>query len=539
MRVQPPLKAEFASKGEIAVNLSYNLFLNLTLDKDLKIAFFDSGIGGLSVLAEALGRFSGAEFLYFADEDHVPYGTKSRAEIVRLSLDAVGFLVSHGAEAVVIACNTATSAAISELRGAFSVPIIGMEPAVKLAADRYGSRPTLLIATPLTIAGEKLARLVGRLECETWSLPLPRLVEFAQDLEFDSPAVRTYLQGELGKFELARLGSLVLGCTHFNYFKDVLREILPPHVRIIDGIDGTLNRLVSELAARGKNLRAAERNLLAEAGRFGAFRGGSDVNFVQKHGKNTANSAQGSGGDTVGRLINSNLNGANTVLNSSQKDGIKFRENIALNFDPDGTVKFELCDENRVANGAVCNKRDDKFKADTSDETGKFDGEKFNGGEFDRDLPGKFGGNIARARDGLEKISESTGLSERGLSQTPYPGDVGDLLCERRTLSLSCGAAYFGLDDAGEISDGFDLTADGSKALCEQGGTNSKIATKRGVNDCDTGSRAASGKCKNSEICYPNGNSVEYFYSGRALDAAWLGRIELFLARLEKMWEID
>ena len=181
----------------------------------------------------------------------------------------------------------------------------------------------------------------------------------------------------------------MLGCTHFNYFKDVLREILPPHVRIIDGIDGTLNRLVSELAARGKNLRAAERNLLAEAGRFGTFKGSSDVNFVQKHGKNTANSAQGSGGDTVGRLFNSNLNGANTVLNSSQKDGVKFRENIALNFDPDGTVKFEFCDENRVENGALCNKRDDKFKADTSDETGKFDGEKFNGGEFDRDLPGK------------------------------------------------------------------------------------------------------------------------------------------------------
>ena len=231
----------------------------------MKIAFFDSGIGGLSVLAESLRRFSGAEFLYFADEDHVPYGTKSRAEIVRLSLDAVGFLVSRGADAVVVACNTATSAAISELRGAFSVPVIGMEPAVKLAADSFGARPTLLIATPLTIAGEKLARLVGRLECETWSLALPRLVKFAQDLEFDSPAVWAYLREELGKFELARLGSLVLGCTHFNYFKDVLREILPPHVRIIDGIDGTLNRLASELGgglklARGEDLpsRAAK-----------------------------------------------------------------------------------------------------------------------------------------------------------------------------------------------------------------------------------------------------------------------------------------
>ena len=238
------------------------------MDKDLKIAFFDSGIGGLSVLAEALRRFSGAEFLYFADEDHVPYGTKSRSQIVRLSLDAVGFLVSRGAEAIVVACNTATSAAISELRGAFSVPVIGMEPAVKLAADSFGARPTLLIATPLTIAGEKLARLVGRLECETWSLPLPRLVEFAQDLEFDSPAVRAYLQGELGKFELARLGSLVLGCTHFNYFKDVLREILPPYVRIIDGIDGTLNRLASELGGRLK--LACGGDLPSQAAKFNA-----------------------------------------------------------------------------------------------------------------------------------------------------------------------------------------------------------------------------------------------------------------------------
>ena len=232
----------------------------------MKIAFFDSGIGGLSVLAEALRRFSGAEFLYFADEDHVPYGTKSRAQIVRLSLDAVGFLVSRGAEAIVVACNTATSAAISELRGAFGVPVIGMEPAVKLAADSFGARPTLLIATPLTIAGEKLARLVGRLECETWSLPLPRLVEFAQDLEFDSPAVRAYLRGELAKFELERLGSLVLGCTHFNYFKDVLREILPSHVRIIDGIDGTLNRLASKLGGRLK--LASGEDLLSQAAKF-------------------------------------------------------------------------------------------------------------------------------------------------------------------------------------------------------------------------------------------------------------------------------
>ena len=336
----------------------------------MKIAFFDSGIGGLSVLAEALQRFSGAEFLYFADEDHVPYGTKSRAEIVRLSLDAVGFLVSRGADGVVVACNTATSAAISELRGAFSVPVIGMEPAVKLAADSFGSRPTLLIATPLTIAGEKLARLVGRLECETWSLALPRLVEFAQDLEFDSPAVRAYLREELGKFELARLGSLVLGCTHFNYFKDVLREILPPHVRIIDGIGGTLNRLASELGG-GLKL-ACDGDLSAQATKFNAD---SDV----------------------------------------------------------------------------------KFGANPSAQGGKFDEE-------------------GRGAGGGQSVSGG-----------------------------SCGGEY----DAGRRSEG-----------------DTEGCGERGAERCDE---------SGGKIYYPNGNSVEYFYSGRALDAAQLRKVGLFLKRLDAM----
>ena len=349
----------------------------------MKIAFFDSGIGGLSVLAEALRRFSEAEFLYFADEDHVPYGTKSRAEIVRLSLDAVGFLVSRGADAVVVACNTATSAAISELRGAFSVPVIGMEPAVKLAADSFGARPTLLIATPLTIAGEKLARLVGRLECETWSLALPRLVEFAQDLEFDSSAVRAYLQGELAKFELERLGSLVLGCTHFNYFKDVLREILPPHVRIIDGIDGTLNRLASELGGRLKLARGED--LPSRAAKFNA-------------------------------------------------DGVEFDTNLSVQAHKFGAEVRGACGEQSVSGGSC-------------------------GGEYDA---------------GGRSEGDTEGCGESGGEQ-----DVG--------------------------------------------GGNESCVGKNNAEGCGGGGK----------IYYPNGNSVEYFYSGRELDAAQLRKVGLFLKRLD------
>ena len=100
----------------------------------MKIAFFDSGIGGLSVLAEALARFRDAAFLYFADPDHVPYGTKSRSQFVRLRLDAVGFLVLRGADGVAVACNTAPRSALSEPRRALSVPVTRMQPDAHPAA---------------------------------------------------------------------------------------------------------------------------------------------------------------------------------------------------------------------------------------------------------------------------------------------------------------------------------------------------------------------------------------------------------------------
>lgn len=400
----------------------------------MKIAFFDSGIGGLSVLAEALRRFSGAEFLYFADEDHVPYGTKSRAEIVRLSLDAVGILVSRGADGVVVACNTATSAAISELRGAFSVPVIGMEPAVKLAADSFGARPTLLIATPLTIAGEKLARLVGRLECETWSLPLPRLVEFAQDLEFDSPAVRAYLRQELGKFELARLGSLVLGCTHFNYFKDVLREILPPHVRIIDGIDGTLNRLASEL---GEGLKLARgENLPSQAAKFNADGG---VKF------DTNPSVQADKFDAEGRSA-----GGRQSVKGKSKRGEESNESSRSEQGAEG------CDESYVGKN-------------NAEECGK-----------------SGGGSVGDAHD-----VEQCGEDKRRMSPRAVDANSQLKLYSR---------------DGADLSLEFEPRGEGA-----------------GI----------------SRVNYPNGNSVEYFYSGRALDAAQLRKVELFLKRLDAMRAID
>ena len=428
------------------------------------------------MLAEALRRFSGAEFLYFADEDHVPYGTKSRAQIVRLSLDAVGFLVSRGADGVVVACNTATSAAISELRGAFSVPVIGMEPAVKLAADSFGARPTLLIATPLTIAGEKLARLVGRLECETWSLPLPRLVEFAQDLEFDSPAVRAYLREELGKFELERLGSLVLGCTHFNYFKDVLREILPSHVRIIDGIDGTLNRLASELGgglklARGKDLPS----------RTAKFNAGSES--IKGKNKRGVEGRDNSGG---GRDTESCGESKPDMI----EQGMSRLRAVSCGTIKNGVVRYDEYDEFSNADERGCGmdtSRDIKSQVCAD--------------KFDADGDIKFSANLQTGElDASERDGRLAG-DAHGVEQ-----------CDEDKCRMSPRA----------------VDANSQLKLYSRGGADLSLEFEPRSEEAGI-----------SRVNYPNGNSVEYFCSGRALDVAQLRKVELFLKRLDAMRAID
>lgn len=211
----------------------------------MKIGIFDSGIGGLSVLHAAMRRYSGAEYLYYADRVHVPYGDKSAEEVLRFVEEILRFLMAQGAEAIVIACNTATSVAVMRMREKFTLPIIGMEPAVKKALDIYPSGRILTAATPITVQGEKMRRLL-----EKWDgghrvdlLALPELVRFAEQGEFTGAAVEAYLRERLRAYPPERYCAFVLGCTHFNFFKDTLRALLPPQVRLLDGVEGTLRRL--------------------------------------------------------------------------------------------------------------------------------------------------------------------------------------------------------------------------------------------------------------------------------------------------------
>ena len=158
------------------------------MSKGFKIGFFDSGVGGLNVLYEAFLHLpKNTSFVYYADHDNVPYGNKSSGEIKNLLFHALRFLKLEGCDAIVIACNTASSVANKEFRASFGVPIIAMEPAIKPAIVNYPESRILITATQATIIGEKLKNLLDSLNAKNCDLmALPRLVSYAQAGDFRS-----------------------------------------------------------------------------------------------------------------------------------------------------------------------------------------------------------------------------------------------------------------------------------------------------------------------------------------------------------------
>lgn len=194
----------------------------MAIKAELPIGFFDSGLGGLSVLREAVRILPQEDYLYFGDSAHAPYGTKSVEEIRRLSLANSDHLYQKGIKALVVACNTATSAAISALREVYtSIPVIGIEPAIRPAVTQ-GSHPRVLVmATPLTVRGRKLHDLVGRYDrgAEVEALACPGLMEFVEEGRLDGPDVEAYLTQLLLPHLDPAPDALVLGCTHYPFLK--------------------------------------------------------------------------------------------------------------------------------------------------------------------------------------------------------------------------------------------------------------------------------------------------------------------------------
>ena len=210
----------------------------------MKIGFFDSGLGGITVLNEALKENIKAEYIYLADNKNTPYGIKDKNEVKKYVFQNIEFLVKNGCKIIVIACNTATALCIKELRKKYqNICFIGTEPAVKVAADDKERKNILVTATTITLKEEKLKNLITNLHINdiVELLPLDKLVEFAENNIHDE-RVDKYIQEKLSKYDLNKFSHIVLGCTHFPLFKENFERLFP-NVKVIDGSKGIINNL--------------------------------------------------------------------------------------------------------------------------------------------------------------------------------------------------------------------------------------------------------------------------------------------------------
>ena len=218
--------------------------------KDDFIAVFDSGVGGLSVLRHLVRLLPQEHFLYYGDSANAPYGTRPRQEVRDLTFAVAETLTARGLKALVVACNTATSAAIDDLRRAFPELIIeGIEPALKLAADRFPGGAFGVMATPMTLREEKFSGLLHRYEAldTVYPIPAPGLVELVEAGLGNSDRAQALLRPLLEPYR-GRLDALVLGCTHYPFAAEAISRVLPG-VPLMDGGEGTARETRRRLEA--------------------------------------------------------------------------------------------------------------------------------------------------------------------------------------------------------------------------------------------------------------------------------------------------
>lgn len=221
------------------------------------IGVFDSGLGGISVARQMREALSHEKIIYFGDSANAPYGIKTPEEVKKLSFAIVEHFMQLNVKAVVIACNTATSAAVNDLRSHYDIPIVGMEPALKLACDLGKGEPQRVIvaATPLTLRERKFADLLQRFSQNNtiFSQPCPDLVRIVERGELcNRDIVFAALHKYFDTYDLESIDSVVLGCTHFVFYRDYFREFLPESTKIVDGNEGTINHLRKILDERNE-----------------------------------------------------------------------------------------------------------------------------------------------------------------------------------------------------------------------------------------------------------------------------------------------
>jgi len=223
----------------------------MTNKENMPIGVFDSGVGGISVLADLIKKMPMEKYIYFGDSKNAPYGTRSLEEVRALSIRVADSLIADGIKALVVACNTATSGAIAELREALDIPVVGMEPAVKPAIERPHAGKVAVMATPFTLREKKFNTLISKWAeaNEIIKLPCSGLVEIIEAHGGRGDELKNYLVKLFQQVNLTDISSIVLGCTHYIFIKELIQEIVGDSISLVDGNNGTVNQVQRLLEA--------------------------------------------------------------------------------------------------------------------------------------------------------------------------------------------------------------------------------------------------------------------------------------------------
>ncbi len=231
----------------------------LNLERHAPIGVFDSGVGGISVLRKIISLMPNENYIYYGDSANAPYGDRSDEDVYELTERVFETLLSKGAKGIVVACNTATSVAVRRLRSRYpELPIVGIEPAIKPAVENHEGGRVIVMATPVTLRRPKFEHLMEsfRSRAEIIAMPCPRIVEFVEGDDGDSPEMMSYLMKKFERFSDHPADAVVLGCTHYPFIADQIQAAAGPQAVLYDGSEGV---------ARELRRRLAEKELLAEA----------------------------------------------------------------------------------------------------------------------------------------------------------------------------------------------------------------------------------------------------------------------------------
>ena len=219
------------------------------------VGLLDSGLGGISVLGEAMRQLPNEDYVYYGDTANAPYGDKTPEEVLGLVHQAVERLIELRCKAIVIACNTATSVSAGKLRQELALPIIGMEPALKPASLLPGEGKILVMATRVTLALPKFQALMAQYGRDAVPVPCPGLMECVERGELEGPQVTALLRQLLGPWLSQPVKAVVLGCTHYPFLRKAIAALFPEGTPLIDGNAGSVRQL---------RRRLEEQNLLSD-----------------------------------------------------------------------------------------------------------------------------------------------------------------------------------------------------------------------------------------------------------------------------------